>query len=440
MQPGSRPPASAPGGWLILLEGTGRERILDLVFGLTAGWWKYADQRSQAGLPADLARVLAVAPASEGFTGRHGRRPDTECPPGGLPGPCTRDCFRVKDAIRAAHAGTWLILGDEPGIAGRSAQRLEAEEARCSVVDPDAFQLGQRSPIPGSGRVIAVALRPLPASAPATLTWSTCDDWSQRRTGEFMNRNSPRTAVAFSGWKPRGARRSGEDVGKPILGGHSRTCREWTHRRSRPSRWIDLDPAVPVESSLDQLVCELLDPDDEPFVAFRDGQRFVAARETHGNAGRSQRPMIRSIEELRDVEPADRRQRIQDAVCSELARTLRLPDHAIELDRPMVSFGLDSLMAIQLKNRVEALAGVSISIVKLLEGLTVAQLAAEIDEALSSDERPARARTVRLRPTAITKPWLAPLRNGDMSRARFPLTAMTRSTALTISRSWSSMN
>ncbi len=53
------------------------------------------------------------------------------------------------------------------------------------------------------------------------------------------------------------------------------------------------------------------------------------------------------------------------------ART-RLPGHAIELDRPMVSFGLDSLMAIQLEA-----GNCSISIVKLLEGLTVAQRPAE---------------------------------------------------------------
>ncbi len=32
-----------PGGLLLLLEGTGRARWLDLVFGLTEGWWRFAD-------------------------------------------------------------------------------------------------------------------------------------------------------------------------------------------------------------------------------------------------------------------------------------------------------------------------------------------------------------------------------------------------------------
>ena len=33
----------APGGLLILLEGTGRQRWVDLTFGLTEGWWRFDD-------------------------------------------------------------------------------------------------------------------------------------------------------------------------------------------------------------------------------------------------------------------------------------------------------------------------------------------------------------------------------------------------------------
>lgn len=44
-----------PGGTLLLLEGTGRARWLDLVFGLTDGWWRFADK----GLRADHALLDA---------------------------------------------------------------------------------------------------------------------------------------------------------------------------------------------------------------------------------------------------------------------------------------------------------------------------------------------------------------------------------------------
>ncbi len=177
-------------------------------------------------------------------------------------------------------------------------------------------------------------------------------------------------------------------------------------------RWVDLDPAVAIESSLDLLVRELLDPGDEPFVAFRDGQRYVADRERAAMRHEPATGETGLIQALSSVLPADRRRRIQEAVCSELVRTLSLPGHAIELDRPMVSFGLDSLMAIQLKNRVEVLSGVSISVVKLLEGLTVAQLAALIDEALSGDDgRPESANGFGT--NGHHEAALGSLRNGD---------------------------
>jgi hypothetical protein len=171
-------------------------------------------------------------------------------------------------------------------------------------------------------------------------------------------------------------------------------------------RWVDLDPAVSVESSIDQLASELLDPGDDALVAFRGGERFVADRETAEPRGMPETGAIGPIAALHSVDPAARRQHIIDSVCSELARTLRLPAHAIERDRPMVSFGLDSLLAIQLKNRVEDLAGVSVSVVKLLEGLTVAQLAALIDEAVApADRRPEQGNGVSTNgqhPTPLT--------------------------------------
>ena len=43
----------APGGILTLLEGTARQRWVDLTFGLTPGWWRYAD--------ADLPAVVGLA-------------------------------------------------------------------------------------------------------------------------------------------------------------------------------------------------------------------------------------------------------------------------------------------------------------------------------------------------------------------------------------------
>ncbi len=89
----------APGGWLILLEGTGRERILDLVFGLTAGWWKYADLDLRPDYPLISRESWLSLLEREGFTARHGRCPDARISPGGLPRTGADDCLQCQEPI-----------------------------------------------------------------------------------------------------------------------------------------------------------------------------------------------------------------------------------------------------------------------------------------------------------------------------------------------------
>jgi acyl carrier protein len=50
----------------------------------------------------------------------------------------------------------------------------------------------------------------------------------------------------------------------------------------------------------------------------------------------------------------------------------------IDIQRPLTSLGLDSLMTLKLKNRIETGLGVSIPATAFLQGITTAQLAARI--------------------------------------------------------------
>ncbi|MBX7168986.1 MAG: SDR family NAD(P)-dependent oxidoreductase, partial [Pirellulales bacterium] len=57
----------APGGWLLLLESTSRSRWGDLTFGLTEGWWRFADRELRTDSPlVDRAQWLALL-ARHGF-------------------------------------------------------------------------------------------------------------------------------------------------------------------------------------------------------------------------------------------------------------------------------------------------------------------------------------------------------------------------------------
>jgi acyl transferase domain-containing protein/acyl-CoA synthetase (AMP-forming)/AMP-acid ligase II len=60
---------------------------------------------------------------------------------------------------------------------------------------------------------------------------------------------------------------------------------------------------------------------------------------------------------------------------TQLAKTLEIAAHEIDLQRPINTLGIDSLMALELKNRVEADLHVALPIVQFLEGATVREVA-----------------------------------------------------------------
>ena len=68
---------------------------------------------------------------------------------------------------------------------------------------------------------------------------------------------------------------------------------------------------------------------------------------------------------------------IQTWLASKLAAKLRMSPGEIDINRPIGSFGLDSLMAIELMYSIEASLGVTLPMVNFLQSPTIAQLAAQ---------------------------------------------------------------
>jgi len=100
----------------------------------------------------------------------------------------------------------------------------------------------------------------------------------------------------------------------------------------------------------------------------------TAASAGRGNAGA----------EIRAAAPAERLPRLVALLVEQVARVVGVPGVRLDLERPLGSLGIDSLMAAELKNRIEGELGVTVPIVRLLEGPSLTGLAAMLLDVVES--------------------------------------------------------
>ncbi|MCX5410062.1 acyl carrier protein (plasmid) [Streptomyces sp. NBC_00335] len=95
---------------------------------------------------------------------------------------------------------------------------------------------------------------------------------------------------------------------------------------------------------------------------------------------------------LRAADTGSRVRIIEQYICQELTETLDIPPaYRINVRRPLRSQGVDSIMAIQLKRKLETALGVTVKAADLLRDDSVAEVAALLC-ALMPDRREAQAR------------------------------------------------
>ncbi len=82
--------------------------------------------------------------------------------------------------------------------------------------------------------------------------------------------------------------------------------------------------------------------------------------------------------QLAAVEASARQQVLETYLCEKVATVLRLSPSRIDLQQPLTTLGLDSLMAIELKNNVELELGIHIPIILLLQGPSISQFAGQL--------------------------------------------------------------
>lgn len=132
-----------PGGVLLLVEVTGRQRWVDLTFGLTDGWWRFTDHDLRTDYPLlDDGRWLDVL-GDLGFDAA------------ALSGSATSDAAQALIVARSPSgdlvklAGDWMILADDTGtgddlarlIAGRGGRPIVVHHGNAFAHDDDDFRV-----------------------------------------------------------------------------------------------------------------------------------------------------------------------------------------------------------------------------------------------------------------------------------------------------------
>jgi acyl carrier protein len=89
------------------------------------------------------------------------------------------------------------------------------------------------------------------------------------------------------------------------------------------------------------------------------------------------------IQTLLSADQKERRQLLESYLCKQVAGVLRLSATKIDILQPLTALGLDSLMAIELKNRIELELGVRIPIITFLQGPSIAEFAGQVLDQLT---------------------------------------------------------
>jgi malonyl CoA-acyl carrier protein transacylase len=85
------------------------------------------------------------------------------------------------------------------------------------------------------------------------------------------------------------------------------------------------------------------------------------------------------LKRLKQAQPSDYQEILVESIGKQVSKVLGLnPSQFLDPQQPLSELGLDSLIAIELRNNIEAILDVSLPIVNLLQGSSISQLVSEI--------------------------------------------------------------
>ncbi len=126
----------SPGGMLLLIEGIGRRRWVDLIFGLLEGWWRFSDYRLRPSHPLLSISQWETILRETGFHQSAAVVPHQEAGSGLFPQAVIIARNPRQNPVDAEKKRNWLIFSDTRGTGQKLAALLQERGARCTLVFP----------------------------------------------------------------------------------------------------------------------------------------------------------------------------------------------------------------------------------------------------------------------------------------------------------------
>jgi len=295
----------APGGQLVLLEGTTRLRWVDLWIGMLEGWWRFTDTELRSDHPLLTRKQWRQMLSETGFA-EVVTLPETD----GMPEVVTMQTVIIAQADRTtvespSSGKSWLLFADKQGVAQKLATQLHSLGEPCTLVwagekyqqiAPAEFTLNPNQITDYSQLLAKVTVNQL-TSIEILHLWSldtpsmeqlsveTLLTFSQKAFGTVLflvqallkegYRSQSRLWLVTCDAEPvQGIKSSLSGLVQSPIRGMGRVI-----SLAAPELWggmVDLEPQnLSGDESVANLVGEVENGDDEDSVAFRDGQRYV---------------------------------------------------------------------------------------------------------------------------------------------------------------------
>jgi len=141
--------------------------------------------------------------------------------------------------------------------------------------------------------------------------------------------------------------------------------------RALKENWIQVMPIA-----MDWSKVMSLSPTVPPFLSFLS--QILQETNLSGSSMTRFEKDTKIREDILAAEPEKRQEMLESYLQEQVARVLRIPPNRLSLEKSVMNMGLDSLMALELKNRIEANLTVDLPVTTLLKGPNIKELATEM--------------------------------------------------------------